>query len=220
MATEAEVIDQYIEAMLDHEMKFWEETDPERFKRITPEMIEAFRERQRSIALEFAEGIRSRPDTFMRKISTGLLHPSNGNSRRLFEGLTGQVLPAGANATVDFVFQFFHPELSAYLAKAQAERVAKENERQQKAADAEKARLDKARASVLQGEWVLSEELIDLARSVGVDPHPRTVGSLRKRVRFMRMNADNSVEIRFVGRAAVSDACVAVLRETHAKVKP
>ena len=130
-----------------------------------------------------AELILGKGEPLAAKVRVGMLHPSNRWSRRLFTGLTGLPLPSGVKesrlAVVDYLGQDVYCNYIQGLQDARdAKEEAKRQAEAQEVAERVRAILDKIR----ENQQVDGDELVVAANAVGVHVHPRTVGTLRKRV--------------------------------------
>lgn len=120
----------------------------------------------------------------------GAFHPDNKTSRAMLAELTGIVLPATVGGTRQAIRQHCGESYCAAedSAREKAEREARETaerkESERAAAELEQ-RLQGHRETVCSGEAISGESLLELARSLGIDVHPRTAGMLRKRVAWV-----------------------------------
>ncbi len=112
-------------------------------------------------------------------VTTAWLHPSNKIYRELFTHLTGQELPSTATGTAHAIKIFVgQDKLNALQAQKDAEQAVIAKAKQ----DKENARVQVVKDKIERGEKVSGTDLVDAARSVGHDIHPRTVRMLRDRV--------------------------------------
>lgn len=117
----------------------------------------------------------------------GTFHPDNRFSRRIFALVTGQELPRTVADTRAMVLAYIGQEkLDAH----NQEKERQEQERLDKIRAADNERCAKIVARIRAGESVSGEELADAAQFAGVTIHPRTIGTLRKRV--VSINADGA----------------------------
>jgi hypothetical protein len=175
-------VEQFAQSRYDDEMAYYREYRAEQLAKITPEQLAEYKEKLRSEAHQWVEIILD-PDRMMERHSKGFLHPSNKNWRALFTAFTGVELPNTVAGT-DAAFRKYigHERYEAFLQGRRDEREAKEQQRlADKAAERQK-RIDAIAAKVKQGEYVSGDDLVDLLRHLEIDIHPRTVGTLRKRV--------------------------------------
>ncbi len=180
-----QAIEDYANAMTEHELAFYREYKPERLAKLQaeqPNAVEDFREKKRHDARELATGIETRSEWFLKRVQSGLLHPDNKTSRKLFEMTTGITLPKTLAATRDVVNSYCGVALSELVNKQNAERdEADRKEREQQAIE-ETKRLERIAENIRTNRSVSGDEVLDIARHIGIDVHPRTAGSLRKRV--------------------------------------
>jgi hypothetical protein len=104
-------------------------------------------------------------------------HPDNNGYRKLFALVTGIELPDGSNATREAVAAYIGSEKFVAL---EAERAAVDAAKEQKRIEEHKARMDSLAARLDDG--IGGDELLELARHLNIDVHPRTAGMLRRRV--------------------------------------
>jgi protein required for attachment to host cells len=122
------------------------------------------------------------------KLVTGAtFHPDNKYSRRIFALVTGQQLPKGANDTHSVVLAYVGQEK---LDALRQEREDKERKRQEEQDARQREINERIVARIRAGESVSGEELADAVRYLNIPAHPRTIGTLRKRV--LSINADSA----------------------------
>ena len=119
----------------------------------------------------------------------GGFHPSNTITRRLFHTITGVKLPPSVAATQIAVDAHFGEALTAYRTELRIQREAKEAERakvaqekRERDAAANAARLEAVAKRCAAGEMVTGDELVDLCRHLGVFVHPRSVRLWRDKI--------------------------------------
>lgn len=110
---------------------------------------------------------------------THTFHPSNHFYRKFFKEVTGIELPNGSTATYDAVANFVGKDKIDAIFKAKADQ--KRAEEEKKAAK-EAERIEKLKQLIENDKPVTGDDLVDVARSLNIEIHPRTVGMLRKRV--------------------------------------
>jgi hypothetical protein len=110
----------------------------------------------------------------------GTFHPSNRYYRKLFKIITGIELPNGSNDTREAVIKWVGQDKIDALNKAKEDEKAAE-----RAIEAQKEQeyINKLKEKVIKDESITGDELVDVARSLNIEIHPRTVGMLRNRVR-------------------------------------
>jgi hypothetical protein len=118
-----------------------------------------------------------------------MLHPDNRLSRALFSEITGIQLPPQSGKTWDVLTadpiwgQLLRDHEQAITERQEAanrERI--ERERIEREQAAKLARMDKAKSTLLANGQIDGETLLELARYIGIDVHPRTAGTLKKRI--------------------------------------
>ena len=145
-------------------------------------------------------------DTFADKAATALgaesgrFHPSNKDTRALFATVTGIKLPATVGGTMAAIAEYVGEEGAKAIADARQayeERTAREREAREADIAAKHAkRIETIKTDILGGRPVSGEDLIDIARHLEIDVHPRTVGMVRNRVISI---SDGSARISGVG---------------------
>lgn len=192
-------IRRYADSKYRHEIDYQKQYNPERLAAVPQTELD----RYRSECLANAEQVAAEIDdktkcavAFLR----GRFHPSNDWSRRLFSDLTGIALPPTVAGT-DTVFQAYcGAEIDAEHERKRIEQEAKESaarEAEQRKRDERKAKLS---AKVAANESIPGDDLAELCGMLGIELHPRTIGTLRKRVRSI-----NSQSATIVGKG-LSDA--------------
>ena len=107
---------------------------------------------------------------YAERITNGALHPDNKAIRQLFTALTGIELPRTVSGTESAIAA--GPVWGPLVADCRrAWREAREA-----------AELAASRQRFAAGERVTGGELLAVARSIGIDVHPRTAGTLKNRV--------------------------------------
>ena len=114
-------------------------------------------------------------------------HPSNKMTRRLFAALTGIKLPATVQMTHAVMLDYLgRDRVAAIDAKREAERVAEETAKRDKREADKAARLERIKQQMVADTAIGGDELLDIARTLGIDVHPRTAGMLKRRVNSIR----------------------------------
>lgn len=173
---------EYADWFIGNEYKRQQGINPERLAALPQSAKDEFEAGWHATSLELATAIRDKSELFIKKASQGMLHPSNGASRRLFTAITGIVLPSTVGGTDKALQEYAGVEIGAYRAAKQAERDAKESAEKAKEDAKYRERIDKVIGLVRGGEMVEAEQLIDLVRHLGIDVHPRTIGAIRTHV--------------------------------------
>jgi hypothetical protein len=123
----------------------------------------------------------------------GTFHPSNRYYRKLFKIVTGIELPNGSNDTREAVIKWVGQDKIDALNKAKEDEKAAERAIE---AQKEAERINNIKDKVIKDESITGDELVDLARSLNIEIHSRTVGMLRNRVRGI-----NSSQARISGKS-------------------
>jgi hypothetical protein len=154
----------------------------ERLAALTEQDLAAFRQKLVTTAEADASDFLD-TDRLLERERKGTFHPSNTGWRRLFVSLTGVNLPGTSGGTSDAIKAYIGPEKwDTYYAKRKAAADGKERQRQEAEAEQARKHLDGIAGKVRAGEPIDGSDLATLAQSLGFDPHPRTIGTLRKRV--------------------------------------
>lgn len=221
MFTDAQrsAIAEFTEYLFQNEMDYYRERaktsemDANRLAALTQEQLTEFRERLRERSEKDAAAFLD-TEQLLDRVRTGVLHPSNGGWRKLFTALTGCQLPSGANATRDALREYIGAERQdVYYAARQAAADAKVQAKQEADEQRERERLAAIVGKVKADEGIDGSQLADLARSMGIDLHPRTVGTLRKRVVSITSNGG-----RVTGRGHLPSTVWNLYRQVRAQV--
>ena len=124
-------------------------------------------------------------DEFCNRVNYGWMHPSNRISRRLFTALTGVDLPKTIEGTYEAIEQYAGSKLAEYAGRVEAEKAKKKRAEEQEQKEKEAAEFTRLRKAAMQNDQLSADELVDLARLLGVEVHPRTIGMMRKRVHWV-----------------------------------
>lgn len=188
--TNDEIATEHAKAMLQREIDYCMKERPDRIARFTPEerakMEAEFIEKQKAEALKRIGEFESQ-DGLLKMHRIAALHPSNKNTRKMFEQWSGKKLPKSPTETERWLREFIGPDIvDAYYAKREADAAA-----EQAAKDAEEARKHAEAMAKLKGRVIANEpigggDLVDLARSLNIEVHPRTAGMCFKRIRTIQ----------------------------------
>ena len=178
---------QYAERMMEHDLTLYRRRFPDDWQArldADPERVADWRAGHITKAEAVAESITSRSREFAERITNGALYPDNKATRQLFTALTGIELPRTVGGTESAIAA--DPVWGPLVADCRRERQEAEAERV-KLAEAERmereaAELAASRQRFAAGERVTGCELLAVARSIGIDVHPRTAGTLKSRV--------------------------------------
>lgn len=99
------------------------------------------------------------------------------------------------------------------LEAARIERERKAAERAEREREAEKKRLAELRLALSAGDPIDGSDLVDVARWLGIDVHPRTVGMLRQRIASVCAN-----QCRFRGKAAPAQSIYRLYRDCQESI--
>lgn len=204
----------HAERMIAQEYQFLRETQPARFAAATAEMRAEFEKRQHAEALRDASIILS-PRHLWEVARRGAFHPSNKSWRALLGTLHGVQLPPGAGATHDAVRALVGPSWDVWENEKREAAERAENEKREAAEVKERARIDVLKVKIAAGESVTGDELADVGRSLGIDIHPRTVGTLRKRVNWI---GDSGARV--TGKGGLPDGVWSLYHDVRAKLAP
>ncbi len=181
-------IQDYANGMVEIELASHRKYRPEQLAKVSPEDIERYRQSKIVQAEQLASDIRNHSPKIVERIATGLLHPDNKLSRAVFSEVTGIALPSTVGGT-DRVIQASNPWgqlLVDYWAEYRKQRDAKqaelENARQAKLLESVNRSIESLKAN----NPISGDELVDVAKHLGLAPHIRTIGTLRKRVVSIR----------------------------------
>lgn len=126
---------------------------------------------------------RGQPTCLIQRAGQGMLHPDNKISRQLFTDVTGVTLPPTVGGTQAIVRAYVGDELwNRYFAAREAERLQVEQEKADAAKLIEDQRLASIKSRFLANEYIKGAEFVDLAKSLEVSIHPRTIGVLREKI--------------------------------------
>lgn len=171
---------EYANDLIEREYGYARTFHLERFLKLTDQEKAEFENRIRKEAEELAQSILDKSPEWVKRVASGQLHPSNGRSRRLFSALTGIKLPSTVKGTKEAVHSYMGQELDDYFAAKEAERVEKARAKSEKEAQRQKESLAASLKALKNKERLGPEQLIEVARHLGVNIHPRTVGAIRK----------------------------------------
>lgn len=179
-----EAIQKCADALFNSAIEHHRKSNPERLAKLeqeNPERLIEFREEKLKEAAGYADDIMCQGRLYKR-LKFGMLHPSNSRFRTLFTDLTGIELPPTSGGTFEVVSQYLGDFYTAKVKEEEEERERLEQEKVEKERLAKTKELERIKAAVVADTGISGDELVYLARAVGVEVHPRTVGMLRKRV--------------------------------------
>lgn len=181
--------EEYAKFFYDKELERVRKHMPHRLAGLTDERLGEFWQHLVDDGHRLAAHIVAKDEAFCSRVEQGLLHPDNKASRRLFERVTGRDLPRTVKGTAAAVAEYCGPQLERYRAARQAERDAEERAEREEREAAERAAIDDAKDRVRRGVPISGEELLTLAKDIGVKVHPRTAGTIRQRLVSVRKGA-------------------------------
>ncbi len=219
----------YAERKIESEFAYHRKSDPaklEKHLREHPDQVERWKAGELSAARALVIELLDKLACY-KAHKRGRFHPSNPNSRRLFQDLTGLKLPPTVSGTDQAVREYVGNE----AIDAEDERIAKDRrDGLERDAAIKKMACDKRISAIsakvagqevhnLPAGAIDGDELIDLARHLGIEMHPRTVGMIRKRLSWINSNqagcrGKGPIQNAFV----VYRACFKILTETSANV--
>lgn len=175
-------VDRFVESMLQQEIAYWKERSPERLATLDKEREDRFREHVAGLATQTVKDMES-ADRLMDRIRRGAFHPDNKITRRLFTDLTGIVLPSTVSGTKQALREYVGTDVyDGYYTEIEEVRAADRRAREEAAQEANALRVEKLKRAIADDTPVSGDELLDVARAVGIEVHPRTAGTLRRRV--------------------------------------
>jgi hypothetical protein len=204
MMMNEDIAKQFAQEALDEQLKKLAGT--ERMADVTQEIKDDYLSRQVDMALKSMAGW-STDDGAYEAIIRCSFHPSNKRTRAMFEQWAGVSLPksvAGTESVVLGVFGAERMDRVGQVRKLIKQKAADEKEAKEEVAKAK--RIDSIRESLKSGGQVSGRELLDLARSMGVEVHLRTAGTLLKRISRIGKG-----EARVSGKGGVPDGVWSVL---------
>lgn len=206
--------DAYGNSMVDREIARHKKNCPERLAKVTADELQRYRESWVEIGAALANDIFSKSDNFIKRVEQGLLHPSNATSRKLFTDVTGVSLPKTVKGTQAAVAGYCGEQIAAYRAALHAEH--QRQEAQRLAAENAKQAVIIAgiETRIIAGDFVSGDELVQIARHLEIEIHPRTVGTLRKRV--VQVKAEQA---RITGRGYAPSSIYELYREVADTLK-
>ena len=166
-----------------------------------PQCVEQFRERWIAKAESLVNSILSKDKVFVERAMSGLLHPDNKASRRLFTAVTGLNLSATVKGTWSVVMEYCGDEIRAVESEVRAKREAEEAARLAAIKERADLAMDKAEQAILNGEQVGGDMVVDLCKRHGVAVPPQTTGCLRKRISTLRFDGATQSVMATVGRS-------------------
>jgi hypothetical protein len=203
----------YGDSLYQHQIDHHREYNPERLSKVPQSELDTFRQRMHDdgekVAIQFLDGA-----AIMPHVAQGRFHPCNAASRRLFTAITGVTLPSTVGGTRQAIAAHLGKIYTDYFADQEAERAKKETAEREQEAEQEKQRIDAIIADIRNGQAIDGEDLTDVAKHIGVSVHPRTIGTLRKRVYSI-----TAQQAGFRGRSRLPNTVFEVFRAVAAKLE-
>lgn len=194
-AEQTAIADKYGAKMFAEELASYPPARVEKLEHDEPGAVERYREtvlgRWRASAVAFLS-----PVECYRHALKGGFDPNNSTWRAMFQELTGLKLPRTIAGTMEAVRTYCgESAVNAVDQEREAYQQQKQEEQERKAAEVERAAAERQerifqdyRQTVLAGEPLHGESLLDLARRLQIAVHPRTAGTLRRRIMWAQAN--------------------------------
>lgn len=188
--TNDEIATEHAQSLLRDEIAYHTKERPEKLARLSAEerseLESKYIAKQKEIALKTLESFAS-TDGLLKMHRIGTLHPSNKNTRKMFERWSGKTLPKSATATETWLKDFIGPDVvDKYYADLDAEAKADADAAAKAAAEIALQRLNRLSDDVANDRPVDGDALVDLAAWLGISLHPRTIGTIRSRVKAIQ----------------------------------
>jgi hypothetical protein len=126
------------------------------------------------MAERYAETLRAIQDRTPALLEQGIQYPDNRVSRALFTAETGIVLPKTQRGSLAVLIEYVGADRVAEVEQAKHDRENAER------AERERVRLADIITRFAAGQDVSGSDLLDAAKSLGMDVHPRTAGTFNK----------------------------------------
>jgi hypothetical protein len=197
-------VENYADYFTANERKFYEDNQPARLAAIladNPRHFVQYYQTWINKGNDFVADVLAKSPELFQRIYEGLLHPDNKASRALFTATTGVTLPATVKGTVEAVASWGGAELSAWQAAKQLEYEAAKSAKLASEQAAEREAVATVRENFTSNKFVSGADFVLLAKSLGIEPHPRTIGTILKRVDGIQISG--SLQLR--GRGKTSD---------------
>lgn len=156
---------------------------PERLATVTEERKAAFIAEMILQADKVSQEILTDKAALWESYQRGRFHPDNKVSRRLFSDLTGIDLgKTCSNARKALEEYVGHDVVKARQDRLEAEYQARQEAERAKNKAIEDAIVDGATSKIKAGEMISGDSLLAVAKRFNIAVHPRTVGTINKRV--------------------------------------
>lgn len=179
-------VDRYVEFFISNELEHLNTYHAKQLAETPPEKLAAYLDSKRSKFRDrgekLAAAIRDKSELLAEKLDAGAFQPDNKATRGLFEDITGLLLPKTQGGTYSLITQYAAEAVASYRDKQKtlAEEAAENHRVAEEAAT--KSRLADTKQKYLSGEAISADGFIELAKSNGIELHPRTVGSILRTV--------------------------------------
>lgn len=180
--TDQEAASEWASTLLQNELKDFAERHPDRIEVYTDEVKAERHAKFLRYGLDMIESLNDKATAFT-KLRNGAFHPSNKNTRKAFEHVTGIKLPSTVLRTHETIEKWIGTEYCDSI------RATEKREREERiaAAKAKKAEewiqhIAEISRKALADEDITGCDLLDLCRSLEVEVHLRTQGAMLKKI--------------------------------------
>ena len=202
--TEAEAVQRYVQSQLDYAIS---NTPPEKMAQVTEDRINQFKVAATQRGESMAHDILRDKEALYKGHRAGRFHPDNRDSRRMFTDLTGIELPKTQKGTDPIIEVYIGAEfIKAWKDRRDAERAEKEAAERQRKADEHAAWISKIATCLAGDKPIGGDALLDYARHIGIKVHPRTAGTLLRRVDSIREGQAHVHRVRSGKKSHLPDA--------------
>ena len=182
--TKNQIATEYAQFFLTQEINRQEELNPERLAKWRvdfPTGESEFMETWRQKGIELIESIQAKSEKWLGHCSNGMFSPSNKASGKLLCAVLSRPVPKTISGFDAMLQEYAGSEIVAYRENKKRARLEKEQEANRIEQENENKRIVRLRAVLSNpGGQITGPELIDVARSCGIEVHPRTAGSAKR----------------------------------------
>ena len=204
------ILEEYADQLIKHDLDSLPE---DRRSKVTEEQIVNVRGRLIKQAGELQASINNKAELW-EHCRRGRLDPCNKASRMVFERTTGLKLPASSTATSKFIAEYVGSDIVDASRKAREDAAnAFEKAREEKRAEAHASNIARITLTIVSAGRISGDDLIDIARHLGIDVHPRTVGSIRRNLIWIEQGQAQITNRKFDTHSAHN-----LLREVRAQI--
>mgnify|MGYP006212798865 CR=1 FL=1 len=157
------------------------------------------------------ELIRSGGEALAEKLIRGMLHTSNRNSRTLWELIRGETLPKGNRGTNEYIETL--DEVRALRSIRRAEEEEATLKRQQEEEAAKQQTIERVTTGIREHGEIDVDDLLIVAKELSIKVHPRTIGMIRKRVNWIKMEASGLGRCEWKGRGYPPESVYGLLND-------